>query len=51
MTIYFVDSSHVETVVCLYREKGKFISVPCEPENADYQKMFPGNATYEEIKE
>lgn len=35
----------------MYREKDDFISVPYEPENADYLKMFPGNATYEEIKE
>ena len=47
----FPYTEHIETVCCLYREKDDFISVPYEPENADYLKMFPGNATYEEIKE
>lgn len=47
----FSRTHHVETVCLLYREKDDFISVPYEPENADYLKMFPGNATYEEIKE
>ena len=35
----------------MYHQKDKFISVPYEPKDAEYLKSYPGNATYEEIKE
>ena len=41
----------VETVCLLYHQKDKFISVPYEPKDAEYLKMIPGSATYDEIKE
>ena len=47
----FPNTQHVETVCLLYREKVDFVSVPYEPENADYLKRISGSATYEEIKE
>lgn len=47
----FCQTVHVETVCLLYREKVDFVSVPYEPENADYLKRISGSATYEEIKE
>ena len=47
----FLRKNSAETVCLLYHQKKEFISVPYEPKNADYLKIFPGNATYEEIKE
>lgn len=35
----------------MYHQKDKFISVPYEPKDAEYLKMIPGSATYDEIKE
>ena len=45
------NQNPAETVCLLYREKVDFVSVPYEPENADYLKRISGSATYEEIKE
>ncbi len=47
----FPGTYHVETVCLLYHQKDKFISVPYEPKDAEYLKMIPGSATYDEIKE
>ena len=38
-------------VCLLYHQKKDFISVPYEPKDAEYLKMIPGNAAYDEIKE
>ena len=49
--IHAIVPRHVETVCLLYHQKDKFISVPYEPKDAEYLKMIPGSATYDEIKD
>ncbi len=42
----------METCVLLrYQGAREFVNVPYEPENADYLRDMPGNASYREIKE